>query len=73
MRAKVIRHLNAAALAHHQLIEALPEEDLGRRFGDKSNTLGAQMWCVVGARESYAKAIEHEAGSGSAAPCRVRM
>jgi uncharacterized damage-inducible protein DinB len=64
MRAKVIRHLSAAALAHHQLIEALSEEDLGRRFGDRSNTIGAQMWCVVGARESYTKAIEHDGWVG---------
>jgi uncharacterized damage-inducible protein DinB len=64
MRAKVIGHLNAAALAHHQLIEALPEEVLGRRLGDRSNTIGAQMWCVVGARESYAKAIEHDGWIG---------
>lgn len=66
MRAVVIEHLNAAALAHHQLIEALPEEDLGRRLGDRSNTIGAQMWCVVGARESYAKAIEHDGWVGFA-------
>ena len=64
MRAKVIGHLNAAALAHHQLIETLSEEDLGRRLGDRSNTIGAQMWCVVGARESYAKAIEHDGWIG---------
>ena len=64
MRTKVIEHLNAAELAHHQLIDLLSEDDLGRRMGDRSNTVGAQMWCVVGARESYAKAIENDGWIG---------
>jgi len=64
MRTKVIEHLNAAELAHHQLIDLLSEDDLGRRMGDRSNTVCAQMWCVVGARESYAKAIENDGWIG---------
>lgn len=64
MRAKVIEHLNAAALAHHQIVQSLSGEDLGRRLGDRSNTIGAQMWCVVGARESYTKAIENDGWIG---------
>lgn len=64
MRAKVIERLHAAALAHHQMVEALSEEDLGKRLSDRSNTIGAQMWCVVGARESYAQAIEHDGWIG---------
>jgi hypothetical protein len=64
MRARVIEHLAAAELAHHQLIDLLSEDDLGRRLGDRSNTIGAQMWCVVGARESFARAIENDGWIG---------
>lgn len=32
--------------------------------GLPSNTIGAQFWCVIGARESYALAIENGAWSG---------
>jgi uncharacterized damage-inducible protein DinB len=64
MRARVIEHLNAAELAHHQLVDLLSEDDLGQRLADRSNTVGAQMWCVVGARESYARAIENDGWIG---------
>ena len=30
----------------------------------RSNTIGEQFWCLVGARESYAKAFEHGVWSG---------
>lgn len=41
-----------------ELVTALPEEILGSALPElRSNTLGAQLWCVVGARESYGSAI----------------
>jgi len=41
-----------------ELSEALPEPSLALRLpAIRSNTLGAQLWCVVGARESYARAL----------------
>ena len=40
---------------------------LTSRLGDlRSNTIGAQLWCVVGARESYGRAIEAGTWSGFA-------
>jgi len=32
--------------------------------GIPSNTIGGQLWCVVGARDSYARAVEKGAWSG---------
>lgn len=42
------------------LVESLPVEALGSRLPVSSSTIGAQLWCVIGARESYARAL----GSG---------
>jgi hypothetical protein len=40
------------------MLAALDEHGLASRLtGLPSNTIGAQLWCVVGARESYARAI----------------
>ncbi len=44
---------------YRELIELLSDDDLVRTLpGVRSNSVGAQLWCVVGARESYARAIE---------------
>jgi len=43
---------------YRDLLEILDGRLLGSKLpGLPSNTLGAQLWCVVGARESYARAI----------------
>jgi hypothetical protein len=43
---------------------------LTSRLGDlRSNTIGGQLWCVVGARESYGRAIA--AGSWSGFSCSL--
>ncbi len=47
-----------------ELTDALASEvtaqSLALRNGTgRSNTIGEQFWCLVGARESYAKAFEH--------------
>ena len=57
MRDKVIAHLISTARAHRELVATLPEADLGWRLAERSNTIGGQIWCVIGARESYTKAI----------------
>jgi uncharacterized damage-inducible protein DinB len=64
MREKVIAHLTATVRAHRELVASLPEADLGRRLAERSNTIGAQIWCVVGARESYTKAIREDGWAG---------
>ena len=43
---------------YRDLLGAVDATALSCRLpGVRSNTLGAQLWCVVGARESYARAI----------------
>lgn len=50
---------------YDDLVNQLPEEALSMRLpGIPSNTIGGQLWCVVGARESYARAVEAGAWSG---------
>ena len=47
------------------LLEAIDESVLDRKLpGLPSNTVGLQLWCVVGARESYGKAIRAKEWSG---------
>jgi hypothetical protein len=49
------------------LAESIDERALASRLGDlPSNTIGSQLWCVVGARESYSRAIKADAWSGFA-------
>lgn len=44
---------------------ALEGEALSSRLpGLPSNTIGAQLWCVVGARESYSRAIQEGGWAG---------
>jgi len=50
--------------SYRDLIQSLPESALGQQLSDRSNTIGAQMWCVVGARESYANAISSDGWVG---------
>lgn len=41
-----------------ELVHALNTEDLKLKLKDMpSNTIGEQLWCIIGARESYLKAI----------------
>lgn len=64
MRDTVIAHLASTARAQSELVASLPEADLGWRLAERSNTIGAQIWCVVGARESYTKAIRQDGWVG---------
>jgi hypothetical protein len=57
MQEQVLSRLSARFLAHRELVSALPEEALERKLPLPSNSIGAQYWCVVGARESYTRAI----------------
>jgi hypothetical protein len=59
--------LSGAFHLYDALLDALDDETLARRLGDlPSNEIGHQLWCVVGARESYARAIERGEWSGFA-------
>ncbi|MEX2144587.1 MAG: hypothetical protein WD740_08325 [Anaerolineales bacterium] len=57
MQEQILAHLAARFLAHRELISALPEETLQKTLPLPSNSIGAQYWCVIGARESYTQAI----------------
>ena len=55
---------------YDELVSELPEESLTATLpGLPSNTIGAQLWCVVGARESFARAIA--AGEWSGFSCSL--
>jgi len=48
-----------SVLLYRDLVDSLDEESLDRKLpGLPSNTMGSQLWCVVGARESYTNAIQ---------------
>jgi hypothetical protein len=50
---------------YRDLLESVGGVALTSRLGGlRSNTIGAQLWCVVGARESYSRAIGAGAWSG---------
>lgn len=64
MRKAVIKNIGVLSQAHTEFAESLPAEAFGRSLEARSNTIGEQFWCVIGARESYADAIENDGWSG---------
>ena len=64
MRVRVIEHLNALFDMHQDLAESLPEEAFGQRLRVPSNTIGGQFWCLIGTRESFARAINEDGWQG---------
>jgi uncharacterized damage-inducible protein DinB len=57
MQEQVLAHLKARFSAHRDLVAVLPEEAFQSKLPVRSNSVGAQYWCVIGARESYTRAI----------------
>ncbi|MGH2395763.1 MAG: hypothetical protein ACRDFW_02005 [bacterium] len=57
-------HLDESFAMYDELIASLTSDDLRQKLPVPSNVIGAQLWCVVGARESWARAIEKGAWSG---------
>ncbi len=56
---------------YRDLIEGIDSNALDSKLpGVPSNTIGRQLWCVIGARESYAQAIE--AGEWSGFACSLK-
>ncbi len=50
---------------YQDLVATLDEATLNQKLPNlPSNTIGLQLWCVVGARESYSKAIKANQWSG---------
>jgi hypothetical protein len=59
MEEVVSQRLGRSFGLYRDLLESIGADSLGLDLpGLASNTIGAQLWCVVGARESYARAIE---------------
>jgi uncharacterized damage-inducible protein DinB len=61
---KILAHIRRLFQAHEDLAEALPEAAFGQKLSTRSNTIGGQFWCVVGARESYTRALERGGWAG---------
>ncbi len=62
--------LSQANQLYLDLLEELNPELLDSRLGElPSNTMGGQLWCVLGARESYPKAAR--AGSWQGFECSL--
>jgi hypothetical protein len=50
---------------YEELVAELPESALATKLpAIRSNSIGDQLWCVVGARESYSRAIQVGKWSG---------
>lgn len=62
---KLIQRLETAFNLTENLASLLSSNELTLTLGElPSNTMGEQLWCMVGARESYLKAIVHQEWSG---------
>ena len=62
--AAVQRSFDRSFGLYRDLLAALDEDGLRSRLpGLKSNTIGAQLWCVIGARESYGRVPQQRACS----------
>lgn len=63
--ALLTQHIEQAFRLTEDLAETLPQHAFLFKLRDMpSNTIGQQFWCIVGARESYLKAIKAEGWSG---------
>jgi len=58
MRDVLIDALNKRFDSYQDIIDSVTDDELGQKLDvPKHKSLAEHMWCVVGARESYAKAI----------------
>ena len=66
----LIKKLHRSFTLYEELVQSLQETQLNLDCGGlPSNTIGQQLWCVVGARESYLRAIK--AGSWQGFACSL--
>lgn len=71
MRDKIIEHLTTRFQSYSDLADEVSDEMLLENLSvPKNKTLREHFWCVVGARESYTKAIE--AGEWSGFNCSMQ-
>ena len=58
MRDAAIKALESRFRSYQDIIESISENDVGRKLDiPKNKSLAEHLWCVIGARESYAKAL----------------
>lgn len=57
MHGRVVQRLIDRMHTYEELAELLTDQALAAELPVRSNSIGGQLWCVVGARESYARAI----------------
>ena len=63
------RRLSRAHTLYLDLVDVVTAEQLGSRLADlPSDTLGHQLWCVLGARESYSRAARAGEWQGFTSP-----
>lgn len=63
------RRLSRAHTLYLDLVDVVTAEQLGSRLADlPSDTLGHQLWCVLGARESYPRAARAGEWQGFTSP-----
>lgn len=65
MRDQIVKNLECRFRAFSDLAQQLDADLLNRKLDvPKSKSLAEHLWCVIGARESYARAIEQGEWSG---------
>jgi len=64
MHERLIARLTRLMAASAQFAEQLPDAAFATRLDVPSNAIGEQFWCVIGARESYARAITEGGWAG---------
>ncbi len=65
MRKEIEQRLASRFSAYSDLAASLTEDLLSEKIDvPKHKSLAEHLWCVIGARESYAKAIEHGSWQG---------
>ena len=72
MKSVLVSNLRSRFLAYNDIINSCNEEMLQAKLEVvKNKSLAEHMWCVVGARESYAKAIEK--GEWAGFSCSIKQ
>jgi hypothetical protein len=64
MSTVTIARLRTRMRTYDDLLAVLPPEALATELPVPSNRVGSQLWCVIGARESYARAIKEGRWAG---------
>jgi len=61
----IVKHIQRAFSLTRDLVENLEDSSLKLNLAElPSNTIAEQLWCIIGARESYFKAIKQGSWQG---------